>query len=199
MSMAPKTGWEAEFIALLRAGHSRTEAAARVGISTTLVQNRIKRNPALGDAVRAATIAAGPDGIHADEDFDDTCCRQACDRLGIWYAGGRAYCQRHWSIYKSNARRRAALRERGMCGCGKEAHGRAQCQACRKVQDKRVDGHRAQGLCIGCGKPKERAEVKRCRACSAGMHASQRKWRRRIGSAAHERPTQEEHNHVPPR
>ena len=108
MPMPRKTGWEAEFIGLMRAGYSRTEAAGRVGISIPTVQGRIQRNAALADAVRAATIAAGPGGIHADEDFDDNCCRRTCARLGIWYAGGRAYCDSHWGVLRSNTRRTAA-------------------------------------------------------------------------------------------
>ena len=79
MPMPRKTGWEADFIALLRAGYTKAEAAGRVGISMPTVNGRIQRNAALKDAVRAATSAAGPDGSQADEDYDDTCCRQTCD------------------------------------------------------------------------------------------------------------------------
>ena len=185
MPMPQKTGWEAEFIALLRAGYGKTEAAGRVGITMQTINRYSQRSAALADAVRAATSAAGPDGIHADEDFDDTCCRQACDRLGIWYAGGRAYCQTHWSVYRSNDRRTTYLRGRGMCGCGKQAHGRAQCQSCVDVQNKRVHGHREKGLCITCGKQKEREDIQRCEACTESMRATKRRHSRRKRSAAH--------------
>ena len=169
MPMPRKTGWEADFIALMRAGCSRVEAAGRVGISIVTVNSRIQRNAALKDAVRAATSAAGPDGSQADEDFNDTCCRRKCDRLGIWYVSGRAYCTEHWSVYRSNTRRTLGLIERGLCACGRPpavGHNR-KCHACVDVQAKRVERYIEQGLCLDCGKLKERADIKRCDACHA--------------------------------
>ena len=169
MPIRVRKGWEAELLALMRAGCSRIEAAGRIGISIVTVNSRIRRNPALGDAVRAATIAAGPGGIHADEDFDDTCCRRACERLGIWYVDGRAYCPEHWSVYRSNTRRTVGLLERGLCTCGRPAAvgNIRKCHACVDVQAKRVARYIEQGLCMDCGKPKERVDIKRCDACHA--------------------------------
>lgn len=88
----------------------------------------------------------------ADEDIFDKCSSRDCNRLGIWYHKGKAYCDKHWGI----KRRSQAFFDKnvaeGKCQCGRAEPlpGQKLCQACKDKLLRIRNGYAEAGLCKEC-------------------------------------------------
>ena len=99
------------------------------------------------------------------EDHNDTCCRNECGKLGIWYSvTGKAYCDGHWRRYKQQGDVHKRNQDKGLCRCGRKVvSGLATCVPCMERRDRKQEENMAAGLCA-CGHEKETGKTK-CSPC----------------------------------